>query len=406
MKVEAPASTKHSISQLEEAFGVFNQVSADLGNIYQNLETRVAGLKEELAASNSARIRELTEKERLAAKLSSLMDALPGGVIVIDLQGKVKEMNPAALSITGKCFVGQSWQQLFAQIASSEPVYDGEFSLRDGKRVSITSTSFGAEGDRILLVTDITENYRLNSTINREKRLTALGEMAARLAHQVRTPLSSAILYLSNLSTRLSTGMTEDSGKAVKNIQNQLGQIEKLVEGMLSYIKGDIASNRTFSPVALLVEVKLATTMQVDAANGTLRLLYEGDDFEITGDHEALFNALSNLVINAVQAVDSKPDITLRLLQERDGVRFIVTDKGPGIEDTKKEQVFDPFFSTRPGGTGLGLAVVMSAVNAHGGQISIETPAGGGTEFNLTIPRQQADFNEFFTSQEIAGSGA
>ena len=409
MKLDTPASsnnTKHSISQLEEAFGLFNQVSADLGNIYQNLETRVTSLKEELAASNSARIRELTEKEQLASKLSSLMDALPGGVIVIDLNGKVKEMNTAAMSITGKCFVGESWTQLFDEIASSEPVYDGELSLRDDLRVSITSTSFGAEGDRIILVTDITENYRLNSTINRDKRLTALGEMAARLAHQVRTPLSSAILYLSNLSTRLSAGMTEDSGKAVKNIQNQLGQIEKLVEGMLSYIKGDMVANRTFSPVALLVEVKLATAMQVDAANGTLRLLYEGDDFEITGDHEALFNALSNLVINAVQAVDSNPQITLRLLQEQDSIRFIVTDNGPGIDDDRKEQVFDPFFSTRPGGTGLGLAVVMSAVKAHGGQINVDSPAAGGTEFNLVIPRQQSDFNELIANQGIAGWGA
>ncbi|MBT8146386.1 MAG: hypothetical protein KJN90_05990, partial [Gammaproteobacteria bacterium] len=64
---------------------------------------------------------------------------------------------------------------------------------------------------------------------------------------------------------------------------------------------------------------------------------------------------------------------------------------------------FDPFFSTRPGGTGLGLAVVMSAVKAHGGQISIDTPAGGGTAFNLAIPLQQADSNEFFASQGVAG---
>ena len=274
MKVDSPANTNHSISQLEEAFGLFNQVSADLGNIYQNLESRVSGLKEELAASNSARIRELQEKEQLAAKLSSLMDALPGGVIVINMSGRIKEMNPAARHIVGDDFIGESWQRLTDRIAIGEPVYEGEFSLRDGKRLSVTSSPFGAEGDRIILVTDITETYQLNSRINREKRLTALGEMAARLAHQVRTPLSSAILYLSNLSTRLSAGMIQDSGKTVKNIQNQLGQIEKLVEGMLSYINGDIVANGTFSPLALLDEVKLATAMQVDAAEGKLRKLF------------------------------------------------------------------------------------------------------------------------------------
>ena len=110
-------------------------------------------------------------------------------------------------------------------------------------------------------------------------------------------------------------------------------------------------------------------------------------------------------MINAIQAVDSKPDITVQLLKEQDCVRFIVADRGPGIDEAKKEQVFDPFFSTRPGGTGLGLAVVMSAVKAHGGQIAIESPAEGGTSFNLVIPTQLADFNEFFDSKKVVGAG-
>jgi len=400
MKANTAVSNEQSISKLEEAFGIFNQVSADLGSSYQNLEARVASLKEELAASNSARIGELTEKERLAAKLSTLMDALPGGVIVVDAQGMVKEVNPAARRIIGKQFTGENWQQVMNQVTSIDPIYDGEFSLNDGRRLSLSSSPFGGDSDRIILVTDITENYRLNNVINREKRLTALGEMAARLAHQVRTPLSSAILYLSNLSTQLNTKPVQSPSKTIKSVQSQLGQIEKLVEGMLSYIKGDISANQTFSPITLLNEVKQATALQIGAANGVLNVIYSDSEFTITGDKEALFNALTNLVVNAIQSVVTEPCITLTLTRDENCIHISVEDYGPGIDESIRDKIFDPFFSTRPTGTGLGLAVVSSAVKAHNGEIVIESSPDTGTVFTLTIPEQQADLNCIIESQE------
>lgn len=342
--MNASVSTKHSISQLEEAFGIFNQVSADLGTIYQELESSVAGLKEELAASNSARIRELTEKEKLAAKLSSLMEALPGGVLVLDGEDRVREMNPAALALTGRSCIGEKWQRIIEQIAGTTPLYQGEISLRDSRRVTITSSPFGNDGDRIVLITDITENFLLNNQVNRDKRLAALGEMAARLAHQIRTPLSSAILYLSNLSSLVSATKAAEAQRPIRSIQSQLGQIETLVEGMLSYIKGDIVGSRSFSPLKLLEQVRQATAMQAEAAGGRLVVLHQEDDFEIRGDREALFNALGNLVINSVQAVTGAPEIILSLARNRDRVEFSVADNGPGIDEQYREQIFDPFF--------------------------------------------------------------
>jgi two-component system sensor histidine kinase FlrB len=405
MNSELPVSNEHSIKKLKEAFAIFNRVSADLNDAYQNLQSKVASLKEELAASNSARIRELTEKERLAAKLSSLMEALPGGVIVLDGHGTITEMNPAALRITGQSFLGQRWGDVVGRIAAVDAFFDGEFSLHDGQRVSVISSSFGAEQERILLLTDITENHRLSQILNREKRLAALGEMAARLAHQVRTPLSSAILYLSNLSSQFTVGDRAACSKTVRNVQNQLRQIEKLVEGMLAYIKGDISACRRFSPVALLAEVRQATLPQITAANGTFATHYDGDDFEFRGDHEALFNALSNLVINAIQAVADRPQVTLSLLRESDFIEFRVADNGPGIDEAVRDRIFDPFFSTRSGGTGLGLAVVMSAVKAHQGDIKVDCPAHGGTVFTLTIPRQPTDFNELISREQEQAAG-
>ena len=152
-----------SITQLEEVFATFNRVSADLGSSYRELEARVSGLSEELAATHSARIKELTQKEQLAAKLSALMDALPGGVIALDADGIIREENPAAIQILGSSSIGCSWIQALADSASTGPVLDGEVSFQNGKRISISSSVYGDEGDTIILLMDVSENYRLSN---------------------------------------------------------------------------------------------------------------------------------------------------------------------------------------------------------------------------------------------------
>ena len=373
-----------SINQLEEVFATFNQVSIDLGSSYRELETRVSRLSEELAATHSARIRELTEKETIAAKLSALMDALPGGVLALDANTIIREENPVAIQILGKSFQGKSWNTALENSTTTEPVLNGELSFQNGKRISISSSAYGDEGDTIMLLTDVSENYRLNNLINREKRLAALGEMAARLAHQVRTPLSSAILYLSHLS--FPAAQQAKSTTTVNKILNRLRQIESLIDGMLSYIRGDMTVNQEFCLVDLLREVKDAMSLQIKSANGKLKLHHLNHRCVIRGDKEALFNALTNLVENSIQAVEGNPAITLSLDKEDQFFKIRVEDNGPGIDASIKEQVFDPFFSTRLGGTGLGLAVVLSAVKAHGGEVTIKSASNNGALLELSIP--------------------
>jgi len=373
-----------SINQLEEVFATFNQVSADLGSNYRELEARVSGLSEELAATHSARIRELTEKEQVAAKLSALMDALPGGVLALDANNIIKEENPVAIQILGKSYLGKSWQMALENSATSDPLLDGELSFQNGKRISISSSTYGDDGYTIILLTDVSENYRLNNLINRDKRLAALGEMAARLAHQVRTPLSSAILYLSHLS--FPAARQAKSTTITTKILNRLRQIESLIDGMLSYIRGDMNVNQEFCLVDLLGEVKAATSLQITSANGKLKLHHPNHRCVIRGDKEALFNALTNLVENSIQAVEYNPSITISLDKEDQFFRISVEDNGPGIDASIKEQVFDPFFSTRLGGTGLGLAVVLSAVKAHRGEVTIKSTSNNGALIELSIP--------------------
>jgi two-component system sensor histidine kinase FlrB len=385
MKASVASNSDVALNKLEQAFDMFNQVSADLGSSYRVLEARVSALRQELAASNSARVKELTAKEQLAAKLSALMDSLPGGVLSLDTHGCVNEENPAARSILGQTVKGQQWRSVLAKVTSEQDFREGEVTLTNGRRVSISSNGFGDQGDAIILLTDITENYRLNNMISREKRLTALGEMSARLAHQVRTPLASAMLYLSHLTSG-KTLSTEHNEVITSNIRNRLRQIEKLVDGMLSYIRGDISASQSFTVHSLLQEVNDTCSPKVQAANGKLQFDCPVQDLSLRGDKEALVNALLNLVDNSVEAAQEAPHITIGIFEADGNIHIRVADNGPGISDYHKESIFDPFYSTREGGTGLGLAVVMSAVKAHRGEIAIENLKTGGTVFTISIP--------------------
>lgn len=387
------SNNDHSLIKLEQAFDMFNQVSADLGSSYRVLESQLAALRQELAASNSARVKELTAKEQLAAKLTALMESLPGGVLTLDCNGYVLDENPAALAILGQTVKAQRWTSVLAHLASEKDFMEGEVTLSNGKRVTLSSNCYGDNGETIVLLTDVSENHRLGNLINREKRLTALGEMSARLAHQIRTPLSSALLYLSHLNT--GKVVAPDHHDLISNnIRNRLRQIEKLVEGMLSYIRGDINACQTFSIASLLQEVNDTSSPRLQSANGTLLIDCPVKDLTMRGDKEALVNAILNLIDNAIEAANEAPHITIGVVEADGNINIKVADNGPGINEFHKENIFDPFFSTREGGTGLGLAVVMSAVKAHRGEIAIENLKTGGSVFTLSIPHWPESENE------------
>lgn len=180
---------------LEQAFALFNQVSSQLSESYNMLEARVSELKGELEVVSAQRMAELGEKERLANRLQHLLDLLPGGVIVIDGQGHVREANPAACELLGAPLVGELWRQVIARSFAPREDDGHEVSLRDGRRLSIATRSLDAEPGQLVLLNDLTETRRLQGQLARHERLSSLGRMVASLAHQIRTPLSAALLY-------------------------------------------------------------------------------------------------------------------------------------------------------------------------------------------------------------------
>jgi two-component system sensor histidine kinase FlrB len=387
MSTESLTETPLTKSKLEELFTTFNQVSVDLGSRYRELETRVAQLNSELAASHSARLQELTEKEQLAAKLGSLMDTLPGGVLVLNSNGYVLEETLSAQRILGQSAMNLNWKEILKSTNRDQLMLNGEFSLENGVRVCISSSSYGESGEIVILLTDVSENYRLRKQIDREERLSELGEISARLAHQIRTPLSTAILYLSHLPTE------PESIKSLpiaKKILDRLRQIESLTDGMLSYIRGEGRTLSEFPLEQIFEEVKDANTIQVEKFGGELQLDIPNTPCPYFGDREAIFNSLSNLVDNSVKAARFNPCICLSLSIQGSFYLLTVQDNGPGISESIREHIFDPFYSNRSGGTGIGLAVVHSAIKAGGGEIAIRTARDGGALIEILLPLGQS----------------
>ena len=377
---------------LAEAFAAFNKLSEDLAKSYRELELRVEQLSGELAAARSERLVQLAEKERLANRLSQLLEALPGAVIVTDAEGVVREANPAALEFMGEPLLGRRWIDVAAQRFSGGVAERGEVHLTDGRRLSLTARALGSEPGEILLLQDVTEARTLQEQLDRHRRLAAMGEMVAGLAHQIRTPLSSVLLYLSHLEgKRLDDQQRE---RVVERIRGRVRHLEGMVGDMLQFARGGTAE---------LVPCRLETLIAEFRDLAAVPLAEDSASLEISWEDEALYEAmvpcqraplsgaLLNLVTNALRAGGQGTQLLLQVWRPTQGsIGLSLEDSGPGINAEIAERIFEPFFTTDTQGTGLGLPVVRAVMEAHDGEVLLEAPLKlGGARFSLRLPARQ-----------------
>lgn len=386
-----------SASQLEQAFEVFNRVSHELDTSYRELESKVAGLTHELAAARSARLKELAEKERLAHRLSSLIAVLPGGVLIVDSRQVIKDVNPEALELLGEPLIGQSWSSVLNRVASHDQLQPQdlnqsqsfqqtkELQLVNDKCISVVSRPLDQTGDAVVLVTDVSEIHQLQEQLGRKKRLTALGEMAARLAHQIRTPLSSTTLYLSQLGRQ--DLLADQRQKISAKVSERLIHMGHLVDSMLSFVRGESPATDMIYVNQVLKDFEATVLPQIEKSQSKIIIPEVDNTLSIMGDHEELTGALSNLAMNALEAAKGPVilDVWVGALNNH-WLQIRVRDNGPGISEDIIDRVFDPFFTTRSQGTGLGLAVVAMTVSNHGGEITVKNNPTGGAEFLISFP--------------------
>jgi two-component system sensor histidine kinase FlrB len=369
-------------ASLAEAFRIFNQASEELSSAYMALQGQVATLTAELAAANGALRQQYQEKAALTERLSQLLDALPAGVILLDAAGRTVQANPAAESVFGDDLARLAWPQIEEErlAATDAP---GEYALAD-RRLAVTVTPLDSAGGRIVLLHDVTETHRLRVQAERNERLAAMGEMAAQLAHQLRTPLAAALLYAGNLE--LPELADKNRISIAQKTVERLKALERLIQDMLLFARGEVLGREAFAVAELIEELRHTFEPLARARGVALAVEPEAVAAPVTGNRKALAGALTNLLENALQAVDAGGEVTLAARQEGAQLVLAVRDNGRGIPADTLSRMFEPFFTTRADGTGLGLAIARGVARAHGGGIDVRSELGIGTEFILTLP--------------------
>lgn len=351
---------------LAEAFQVFARASEDLTQAYNGLQGQVSTLTE---------------------RLNLLLAALPAGVVVLDCHGRVEQLNRAAQEMFGSVASGAAWAQTIARCEASET--PGEYLLQRGAdtlRVTIAETALDTSGGRIVLVHDITEPWLMRMQKARNERLAAMGEMVASLAHQLRTPLAAAVLYLGHLASAVPMALPE-RGKVAGRALDRLRHLERLIQDMLIFARGEALGREKFSVCDLVAELAQTIEPVAQRRGVAFRTACAAGDASLFGNRKEIAGALTNLLDNAMQAVSGEGGaVTLEARAGDDGAAFHIRDNGRGIDQALQDRLFEPFFTTRAEGTGLGLAIARGVARAHGGEIRVLSKPGEGSVFTLSLP--------------------
>ncbi|MBB1519636.1 sensor histidine kinase [Aquipseudomonas guryensis] len=379
--VAAPVE-QASRASLEQAFELFNQMSTQLTASYSMLEARVTELKGQLALVSAQRMQELAEKERLAHRLQSLLDLLPGGVIVIDGQGVVREANPVARTLLVKPLVGMLWREVISRSFAPREDDGHEISLKDGRRLSIATRSLHGEPGQLVLLTDLTETRRLQDQLSRHERLSALGRMVASLAHQIRTPLSAALLYASHLTEQALP--LEQQQRFAGRLKERLHELEHQVRDMLVFARGELPLPNRIAPSVFFDALRAAAEVHVQ--DMSVRWQCDARAGELLCNRDTLVGTVLNLIQNSIQAAGREARLKIHLYARGNTLRLCVSDNGDGIDPATLARLGEPFFTTKTTGTGLGLAVVQAVARAHQGELQLRSRVGRGTCATLVLP--------------------
>jgi two-component system sensor histidine kinase FlrB len=363
-------------ADLQAAFLAFGSVSEQLSGAFDALRDQVAHLRAELSEAHAG-------KEHLAARLAALVRGLPGGVLVLDAHGQIQECNPAAVELLGEPLLAHPFAAVLARAAASATGIAEHTELRSGRFVNISRRHLGGGGE-VVLLTDVTESHLMQLLLRRQQRLLTMGELAAGLAHQIRTPLATALLYASQMA--LPDRSREDLQRCGERTVGSLKQLDSLVNDMLAFAHGG-AARESVSVSALLEQV--AQWLRPALRRGVrLTIRTQAPELKVRANAPSLVSAVLNLATNALQAATA--DLELELLARRgaDGrAQIVVSDNGPGVPAHIRERIFEPFFTTRARGNGIGLAIVKSVVEAHLGSVRLAESDSGAT-FVIDLPAE------------------
>ncbi len=291
--------------------------------------------------------------------------------------------------------------ELFTQVSEQ---LNGSYRVLETQVVNLNKELAAASVERSRLVAEI---QTLQQEASRSKRLSSMGEMTARLAHQVRTPLSTALLYASQLDQPDLPRAQHDC--FVERLLVGLRHLDHMVNDMLVFARGGQGGEEVVALSDLLEQVHqtLLPRLAENAAHWSVEL--DRNDIRLCCQREMLASVLANLATNALDACDSRPRLEWHAEVQGKTISLAFQDNGSGIPEDLQEHIFEPFFTTRSSGTGLGLAVARAVITAHQGDIEVDFGYRKGARFVIRLPLldvQQQLPSERLNKQQKADSAS
>ncbi|MBM3986346.1 MAG: PAS domain-containing protein [Planctomycetes bacterium] len=381
---------------LERAMRDLESLGASLTTSYRSLEERARRVEQELAVANRELARKVAELDEVKAGLEAVLAALPTGVLVRDADGHIVRANAAALVVLG---VDES-----AVLGRESTEFDGrddewiehEAVRPDGSRRVVASRrsvvardlrAGGEPAGTVEILDDRTRVVELSERLHAMDKLTAMGDMASGIAHELRNPMMAVKGFAEMLAPRLPEGSNERRWAGM--IVEGSAEAETILASMMSLASPDkLALDSVDAHELARAALRLARLGAERDGVCPVELTTTVDCPTFSGDRIKLRQALRNLLANAIQAQPRGGRVHLAIAREGDEVVARVQDAGPGISQKLARRVFEPFFTTRAEGTGLGLALVQRIAVLHGGRVEISSLPSpfGGAEVRLHLP--------------------
>jgi len=399
-------NSEGELQSIEGLMAWFHRSSSELIQEYRRLEERVARLNRELERKNVELEQSLREREEARSYLLSILESVNAGVLVTDTELDPTLINRRLQEIVG-AVDGVRVEELFGsklafclkQGQSGLLPFECERSLKNpsGKTtpvhltVSEITVENGEKRGFVLVAQDTSRIKRLEAEAARSQRLASLGEMAAEMAHQIRNPLGGIELYASLLKEK---GEGE-SRRLGEEIHAGVHRLYTTISHLLSFAAEPTVEAELLSVSTIAREVReLAATLLSDG-RWQLEINIGAGVPPVLGDVRLLAEGLYNLVANGAEAMPKggrieivfalSPFYTVNGKFHR-YVEIRIADHGGGIPQENRERIFDPFFTSKAEGTGLGLAFAHKIISAHGGFIEIDSHPAGGAQFAGFLP--------------------
>jgi len=341
----------------------------------------------------------------LRENMNSVMAGLEDGLILFTRDARAVMVSPAAEKFLGapaSDFLGRRVTEIFPV---GHPLFEAlrlhgdelreiasetDLQTLDGrKRVSVSVQEIQGEGERMgALVTlrDLDSLESINTQLQVSERLAAVGRITAGVAHEVKNPLNSMRLWLENLKESLPADRDGAARQAVNVLDAEIDRLDAVVKRFLDFARPMDVRLEPTQLAGLLREVLEVAQPQLQRAKVEVAQLLPIGIPEVFVDRDLLKQAVLNLVLNAVDAMPAGGQLQLTLSRRGEMAEITVGDTGKGIPPEHRQKVFQLFFTTRPGGSGIGLASTFRIVQLHNGSINFTSEVGRGTTFRIELP--------------------